>query len=70
ILPKEIKDLFCQLPNSKTQFNNIPALLHEEAKENEKIIRYRVREIIDLRQTMKVGTKLLDNAMTNSRHKE
>ncbi|WP_147289221.1 hypothetical protein [Helicobacter aurati] len=70
ILPEEIKELFCLLPYSKTQFNHIPALLHEEAKENEKIIRYRIREIIDLRQTMKVGTKLLEKTMTNVKLKE
>ncbi len=63
ILPEEIQRLFCELPSTKGTLDNIPALLHAETKENEKIIRYRIREIIDLRQNVKVATKILENAI-------
>ncbi|STQ86979.1 hypothetical protein LS73_006870 [Helicobacter muridarum] len=70
ILPQEIKDLFCMLPSSRTEFDRIPELLNDEAKENEKIIRYRIREIIDLRQTMKTGTKLIYDTINTIKSKD
>ncbi|RDU67059.1 hypothetical protein CQA53_02020 [Helicobacter didelphidarum] len=70
ILPPECHELFCRLPQSQIQFQDIPMHLTNEAKENEKIIRYRVREIMDLRQTMKTATKLLDMAILNIQKQE
>lgn len=67
ILPNEIKELFCLLPKAKTQFDELPELLHAEAKENEKILRYRIKEIMELRQSMKAGTKILEAALKSLR---
>lgn len=58
ILPSKIQEFFCTLP--RKQFNSIAMILTNEGKDNERIIRYRAREIMDLRQSMKVATKLLE----------
>ena len=64
LLPSEIHRLFCELPGARNEFENIPMLLSSVSKENEKLIRYRIREIMDLRQSAKVATKILDAVLS------
>lgn len=63
LLPEKIEQIFCSLPAANTLFDSIPNQLSQEAKDNEKIVRNRIKEIIDLRQTLKVGTKILEKAI-------
>lgn len=64
-LPEKIEQIFCSLPISHTIFDSIPKQLSQITKENEKTIRNKIREIMDLRQTLKNGTKILENAIEN-----
>lgn len=63
LLPERIEQIFCHLPTSNTLFDTIPNQLLQEAKNNEKIVRNRIKDIIDLRQTLKIGTKILEKAI-------
>lgn len=63
LLPKKIEQIFCSLPTNNTIFDSISTKLLQEAKDNEKIVRSRIKEIMDLRQTLKVGTKILEKAI-------
>lgn len=64
-LPEKIEHIFCSLPISHTDFDSIPNQLLQITKNNEKNIRSRIRDVIDLRQTLKSGTKILENAIEN-----
>ena len=64
-LPEKVEQIFCSLPISNTIFDSIPKQLSQITKENEKTIRNKIREIMDLRQTLKNGTKILENAIEN-----
>ncbi len=67
ILPQVIEQIFCSLPAAHTHFDSIPNQLLQETKKNEKIVRNRIRDIMDLRQTLKIGTKILENAIENTK---
>ncbi|MWV62624.1 hypothetical protein DCO58_03195 [Helicobacter saguini] len=56
-LPLEISNLFCTLGSK--EFSAISTLLTNESKENEKLIRSKGREIMELRQSMKMATRLI-----------
>lgn len=64
-LPEKVEQIFCSLPISNTIFDSIPKQLSQITKEHEKTIRNKIREIMDLRQTLKNGTKILENAIEN-----
>lgn len=64
-LPEKVEQIFCSLPISNTIFDSIPKQLSQITKEHEKTIRNKIRDIIDLRQTLKNGTKILENAIEN-----
>lgn len=64
-LPERIEQIFCSLPILHTTFDSTPQQLLQATKEHERNIRDRIRDIIDLRQTLKAGTKILENAIRN-----
>lgn len=59
-LPQEIQNLFCHI--YAKEFSVISTLLTNESKENEKLIRTKIRDIMELRQSMKQAIKLLDKS--------
>ena len=70
LLPEKIEQIFCSLPAANTLFDSIPNQILQEAKENEKVVRSRIKEIIDLRQTLKIGTKILEKAIDGGEDSE
>lgn len=63
ILPIEIQNLFCNFMGIYDGFDKISMCLNNEARENDKIVRYRMREMIELRQSLKIAIKMLEQTM-------